>query len=80
MGPADAAEVTETLARLGELVAAGGAVAAGAGARTWTVSALTLPAGVTPASVIGAKSLVTSNEVLYRLWITEKGRAAPNSV
>jgi hypothetical protein len=36
--------------------------------------------GVTPASVIGAKSLVTSNEVLYRLWMTEKGSAAPYSV
>jgi hypothetical protein len=30
-----------------------------------------------PASVIGAKSFVTSNDVLCRLWITEKGSAAP---
>jgi hypothetical protein len=30
-----------------------------------------------PARVIGAKSLVTSKEVLCRLWMTEKGSAAP---
>jgi hypothetical protein len=29
---------------------------------------------------MGAKSRVTSKEVLYRLWITEKGSAAPKSV
>jgi hypothetical protein len=33
-----------------------------------------------PASVMPAKSFVTSNEVLYRLWITENGSAAPKSV
>ena len=36
--------------------------------------------GVTPASVMGAKSFVTSKAVLYSDWMTEKGSAAPKSV